>query len=99
LSGVTVESVTLDNGSEFSQFREIEKEQGAPVYFADPRSPGQRGTNERLNGRLRFWCPTGADFRLVAEERLRQVVDLVNNRPRKCLGWLSPVEFASNCCT
>jgi galactoside O-acetyltransferase len=44
-SGVTVESVTLDNGSEFSQFREIEKEQGAPVYFADPRSPWQRGTN------------------------------------------------------
>jgi IS30 family transposase len=74
LSGVTVESVTPDNGSEFSLFREIEKEQGVPV-------------------------PKGADFRLVAGERLRQVVDLVNNRPRKCLGWLSPVEFASNCCT
>jgi IS30 family transposase len=52
--------------------------------------PWQRGSNENVNGLLRFFFPKGCDFLAVTDEQLQYVVDLVNSRPRKCLGWLAP---------
>ena len=95
LKGQNVRSITLDNGCEFAQFREIERDLGVPVYFAEPHKPWQRGTNENINGLLRFFFPKGFDFRTLTDERLQEVVDLINHRPRKCLGWKSPAEFAA----
>ncbi|MBR2912716.1 MAG: IS30 family transposase [Oscillospiraceae bacterium] len=97
---IPIETLTLDNGSEFAEFKEIEKDLGTTVYFADPHAPWQRGTNENTNDILRFFFPKGYDFRQLSDEELQAVVSLINNRPRKCLGFLSPLEFISaKCCT
>ena len=85
-------SVSLDNGSEFSEFHELEKSLDTLVYFAEPHKPWQRGTNENTNDILRFFFPKGYDFRFLSDEELQEVVDLINNRPRKCLGWKTPKE-------
>lgn len=86
-------TLTLDNGTEFLGFKDIEKENNLTVYFADSHSPWQRGSNENINGLIRFFFPRGTDFRNLPQERLDAVVSLINNRPRKCLGYLSPIEF------
>ena len=99
ISSLPVHSITLDNGSEFAKFREIEKTLNTTIYFADSHSPWQRGSNENMNGLIRFFFPKGTDFTLVAPEDVSYVMQLINNRPRKCLGWLSPQEFINNCCT
>lgn len=92
LDGFPVRSISLDNGSEFAQFLELEKQLNVQVYFAEPHKPWQRGTNENTNDLLRFFFPKGFDFRKITQEDLDVVVDLINNRPRKCLGWRSPSE-------
>ncbi|MGL5515008.1 MAG: IS30 family transposase [Sporomusa sp.] len=100
LQGLPVESLTLDNGSEFADFKELESLLKTTVYFADPHSPWQRGSNENMNGLLRFFFPKGTDFRSFTAQAIQAVVDLINDRPRKCLNWLSPREvFFSKCCT
>ena len=86
-------TLTLDNGTEFLGFKDIEKENDLTVYFADSHSPWQRGSNENINGLIRFFFPRGTDFRNLPQEQLDSVVALINNRPRKCLGYLSPIEF------
>jgi IS30 family transposase len=86
-------TLTVDNGKEFSQFKELEKETGLNVYFADPYAAWQRGTNENTNGVLRFYFPKGTDFHAVTEEELDQVILKVNQRPRKCLNYQTPHEF------
>lgn len=93
LIGLPVQSLSLDNGTEFAQFREIEKELGVPVFFAEPHKPWQRGSNENMNGILRFFYPKGYNFHLLTDEDLQKVVESINNRPRKCLNWSSPVEL------
>jgi IS30 family transposase len=95
--GQQVLSLSLDNGSEFAAFKQIEKELNTIVYFADPHSPWQRGSNENINGLLRFFFPKGTNFLGVTQEELDHVITLINNRPRKCLGWLSPIEFLNKC--
>ena len=90
-------TVTFDNGSEFARFREIGKPLGAQVYFADPHSPWQRGSVENANGLVRFIFAKGTDFREVPPERVALVERLINDRPRRCLGWLSPREFLECC--
>lgn len=99
LSGQTVRSLSLDNGSEFAGFKELEGRLKTTIYFADPHAPWQRGSNENINGLLRFFFPKGIDFHSVTQQRLNDVLEFINNRPRKCLGWLSPHEFLSKCCT
>lgn len=99
LLGQKVLSLSLDNGAEFAAFKQIEKELNTTVYFADPHSPWQRGSNENVNDLLRFFFPKGTNFLQVSQEHLDYVLALINNRPRKCLGWLSPVEFLKLCCT
>ena len=87
-----VSSISLDNGSEFSQFHALEKALHTLVYFAEPHKPWQRGTNENTNDILRFFFPKGFDFRSLTQEFLDVALDLINKRPRKCLGWHSPFE-------
>ena len=93
LQGLPVHSITFDNGSEFAGFREIQKELNIPVYFADPHAPWQRGTNENMNGLLRFFFPRGTNFLDVLDEELERVLSLINDRPRLCLGAKSPREL------
>ena len=96
LKDVPVKSISLDNGSEFSEFKALESELHTLVYFAEPHKPWQRGTNENTNGLLRFFFPKGCDFHAVSQEFVDSVVDLINSRPRKCLGWRSPAEVFHN---
>ena len=92
LDGLPVKSISLDNGSEFSEFRKLEDNLQTLVYFAEPHKPWQRGTNENTNDIIRYFFPKGFDFRTVTDEDVQFVEDLINNRPRKCLGWKSPAE-------
>ena len=98
LRDLPVESIRLDNGSEFSEFHAMEKELNAPVYFAEPHKPWQRATNENTNGILRFYFPKGCGFHNVTQDELDTVVRQINARPRKCLGWKSPLEVFSSSC-
>ncbi|WIV17967.1 IS30 family transposase [Paenibacillus polygoni] len=83
----TFQTATVDRGKEFACFRELEESHGMTVYFADPYSSWQRGSNENGNGLLREFFPKGKDFAKVTEEELEHALQLINNRPRKCLGW------------
>ena len=96
LDGLPVRSISLDNGSEFANFHEIEKQLATLVYFAEPHKPWQRGTNENTNDIVRFFFPKGFDFRSVSDSLIQSVEDLINHRPRKCLNWLSPAELFSS---
>ena len=93
LDGNIVYSLSLDNGSEFAEFKKLEKNIKAPVYFAEPHKPWQRGTNENTNDVLRFFFPKGCDFHKITQAQLDAIVDLINDRPRKCLNWKSPREI------
>jgi len=85
-------TLTVDNGKEFSQFKELEAKTGLKVYFADPYAAWQRGTNENTNGLLRYYFPKGTDFRTISEKEVAIVVKNLNNRPRKCLNYQTPHE-------
>lgn len=86
------QTLTVDNGSEFSRFKELEDKTGLTVYFADPYAAWQRGTNENTNGLLRQYFPKGTDFSKITEEDLAFAVKKLNYRPRKCLDYQSPHE-------
>ena len=92
LKGLPVKSISLDNGSEFSEFRKLEQDLSTLVYFAEPHKPWQRGTNENINDIVRFFFPKGFDFRTITDEDVQFVEDLINNRPRACLNWKTPAE-------
>jgi len=85
-------TLTVDNGSEFARFRELENQTGLAVYFADPYAAWQRGTNENTNGLLRQYFPKGADFSKITEKVLALAVRKLNYRPRKCLDYQTPHE-------
>lgn len=84
-------STTLDNGREHHQHTAL-RELGMQTYFCDPYSSWQRGTNEYHNGLLRRYFPKGTDLLTVTDEELQDIVDELNDRPRKCLGWKTPRE-------
>jgi IS30 family transposase len=85
-------SITFDNGTEFARCHRLEKHLGMRLYFADPGCPHQRGTNENTNGLIRQYFPKGTDFRDVSHHEVRQVENLLNGRPRACLGFRTPAE-------
>jgi len=91
-------SITFDNGTEFARCHRLEKHLGITLYFADPGCPYQRGTNENTNGLIRQFFPKGTDFRHISHHEVRRVENLLNNRPRACLGFRTPAEvfFESN---
>ena len=83
---------TVDNGMEFSRFKELEKALTTEVYFATPYHAWERGTNENTNGLLRQFFPKGYDLSKVDQTEIQDRADLVNNRPRKSLDYRTPVE-------
>ncbi|MEI8097128.1 MAG: IS30 family transposase [Candidatus Moraniibacteriota bacterium] len=85
-------SMTYDNGKEFAWHKLIEYTTKMTIYFAHAYSPWERGTNENTNGLLREFIPKGTDFTTVSEEDLQRYVTLINDRPRKRLGYKSPAE-------
>lgn len=85
-------TATFDNGKEFADFKTIEQKLKLNVYFANPHSPWERGTNENTNGLLRDFLPKGSDFSKVTKARLAQIQKMLNNRPRKCLNYRTPLE-------
>lgn len=87
-----VRSLTWDRGEEMSAHVQFRVETGIPVFFADPQSPWQRGTNENTNGLLRQYFPKGTDLARWSAEELEAVAHALNTRPRKTLGWKTPAE-------
>jgi len=85
-------SLTWDRGKEMSAHAQFKVETGLPVFFADPHSPWQRGTNENTNGLLRQYFPKGTDLARWSTEEIEAVAATLNNRPRKTLGWKTPAE-------
>ncbi len=83
-------TITADNGKEFSGHQEISKALGVDFYFAHPYSSWERGTNENANGLIRQYLPKGTEFESVNDEKCRFIMDRLNNRPRKCLGYRTP---------
>ena len=83
-----VKTITFDNGSEFAGHGAIANALNISVYFAKPYSAYQRGSNEQVNGLIRRYLPKGTSFRNLTQEQLDEIVEKINNRPRKCLGCL-----------
>ena len=90
LPGHLKRSLTLDNGSEMNDYEELERHTKMPVYFAHPYHPWERGSNENFNGLLRQFFPKSRDFRSITKEELDLAVQLLNTRPRKRHGYISP---------
>ena len=84
--------IAWDQGKEMAQHPQFTVDNRVDVFFCDPHSPWQRGSNENTNGLLRQYFPKGTDLSLHDEAKLEQVADSLNTRPRQTLGWKTPAE-------
>ena len=98
-----VKTITCDRGKEFAGWKEIEDSLNCDIYFADPYCAWQKGTNENSNGLLREYYPKGMDLSKTNNIELKEKLDLLNNRPRKCIDYKTPNElineYIAQCCT
>jgi IS30 family transposase len=96
LRGQKVLTCTNDNGLEFGDYRSLERDLNAEIYFCQPYSSWERGTVENTNGLIRQYFPKGIDFRQVSQKHIKRAEDLINNRPKKILGYRTPTEVHQN---
>jgi IS30 family transposase len=85
-------TITFDQGCEFADYKHLEKEMKCKVYYCETHSPWQKGSNENMNGRLRWYIPKDADIAKISQEDLDQLSAKMNRCPRKCLGYKTPQE-------
>ena len=85
-------TMTYDRGSEMARHRELAAATGIHVYFADPYSPWQRGSNENANGLIREYLPKGMDLSAVTQSQLNAIANSLNDRPRRILKYQTPRE-------
>jgi len=88
-----VRTLTLDNGTEFHGYRDVEAATGAQVFFARPHHPWQRGSNENTNGLLRQYWPKRTSMAHLSQRQCEQIAHKINTRPRKRHGYLSPLQL------
>ena len=91
-------TMTLDNGKEFAQHQVLTDRLGLDVYFAKPYASWQRGLNENTNGLLRQFFPKGTDFSRISHRQVARTEKLLNERPRKSLGYQTPSEIFDKKC-
>jgi len=91
-AGISPKTFTCDRGTEFAAHEELKKLLKVEVYFANAHAPWERGTNENTNGLLRQFYPKHSTFYELDDDSIREVVNLLNLRPRKCLDWRTPLE-------
>jgi IS30 family transposase len=87
-------TLTMDNGTENAKHEELTAMIGIKCYFAQPYAAWQRGSNEQVNGLVRRYLPKGTDFSKIDKDQIKKIEKLINNRPRKCLGFKTPLEVA-----
>jgi len=98
--GLIMKSLTLDNGTEFHGFKELEDKLAIKVYFAQPYHSWERGTNENTNGLIRQYLPKGSCFKALTQRHCDRIERELNDRPRKVLGFSTPNEaHVEACCT
>jgi len=85
-------TITFDQGIEFADYRQLENDNERKVYYCETHSPWQKGSNENMNGRLRWHLPKEADIAKITQEQLDQLAAKMNRCPRKCLGYKTPQE-------
>ena len=93
----THHTITFDNGSENADHENISEDAKIKCFFCDPNSPWQRGTNENINGLVRQYLPKKTDFAIISAEKIKWIETKLNNRPRKCLDYKTPLEVANLC--